>query len=378
MEIAERVSHGSTHTQRVRSVALAVLFGLLLAALCVRTAQIVVSNAPSFDGAMNLQVADSIAQGQGYRRSYAGRETFPHEIQTGPPYILPQAAAFKLWGVGVAQAEIVNLAYLAALLLAAVGLIVRCGGRALAVFGACTVLLIPGVYEFGFYGYGEIPALALALMATLVYFRGDGAWWPGLAAGILLACAVYTKTVMLIGAGALGLCALLELLIAWRRVKGRVRLRFAGFVGGGAMIILAVETWRAHALGGFHAWRLWWRVALRAIFMQAGVKPGLGGQTHSVLDKFAVHFQLLSHDYRMSLALTGLWLACVSVAFVVTALWAKRGRRGGWQALTVLLIAVVYLLWWLFVTPTAKTWHRRILDGMLAADLGLVMVATMG
>lgn len=379
MEIVERrLSADLPRKQRVLSLTLSILFGMLLAVLCVRTAQVVVGSPPSFDGAMNLQVADSIARGEGYRRNYAARRAFPHEIQTGPPYILPAAVVFKLAGVGIAQSEIVNLGYWVLLLVAAGLLIAQCGGRALAFFGACTLLVGPGVHLFGFYGYGEIPSLALALAATLVYFRGNEGWWPGLAGGILLACAVYTKTVMLIGAGALGLCAFAELLQSWRGHTRDLRARFLAFVAGGVLVVVAMEVWRALALGGRHAWRLWWKTEVTAVFMQAGVQPGLGGQTHSILDKFVVHLGLLGHDYRMSLALTGLWLACVLAAFVWALVWTARGRRGGWQALTILLIAVVYLSWWLWVTPTAKAWHRRILDGMLAADLGVVMVVAMG
>ena len=375
MELVERPAADSRRMLRVASPALSILFGLLLVALCVRTAQVVVSNPPSFDGAMNLQVADSIARGDGYRRNYAAQEAFPHEIQTGAPYILPAAWVFKFAGVGIAQSEIINLAYLALLLAAAGLLIARCGGPALALFGACTLLMVPGMHLYGFYGYGEIAALAWALAATLVYFRGGEGWWPGLVSGILLAFAVYTKTVMLIGAGALGLCASLELLQALQGRTRDLRARFLAFLAGGVLVILAMEAWRGFALGGRHGWRMWWRQEAGAVFMQAGVKPGLGGHAHSILDKFATHFGMLGHDYRMSLVLTGLWLTCVLAAFVCAAAWAVRGRRGGWQALTVLLIGVVYLLWWLFVTPTAKAWHRRILDGMLAADLGVIMMA---
>ncbi|WP_289445403.1 hypothetical protein, partial [Klebsiella pneumoniae] len=50
-------------------------------------------------------------------------------------------------------------------------------------------------------------------------------------------------------------------------------------------------------------------------------------------------------------------------------------RRTDWPTLAVLLIATVYLAWWLLVTPTSKAWHRRIIDGMIAADVGMVMHA---
>ncbi len=67
---------------RLVSLCLAIAFGLLLATLFARSVSIVITYPPSFDGAMNLQVASSIANGEGYRRNYASREAFPHEIQT--------------------------------------------------------------------------------------------------------------------------------------------------------------------------------------------------------------------------------------------------------------------------------------------------------
>lgn len=356
----------------------AVLLGVLLALLFLRSAQIAVGSPPSFDGAMNLQVASSIAKGDGYRRDYAAREAFPHEIQTGPPYILPAAAVFKLWGVGIPQAEIVNIAYLALLLAAVYALVARLGGRALGLFAACTAVLVPGIHQFGFFGYGEVPALALVLAATAVYFRKGGGWRTGAAAGVLLALAVYTKTVMLIGAGALGLCALLELLAGrFVRSNDRVSRRFGAFLGGGAAIVVAMEAWRAHALGGRHAWRLWWESEAGNIFMQAGVQRGLGGQTQSLLQKFGVHFGLLGQDYRMSLVFTGVWLVLVFTALGWLLFHVWRHRRTDWPTLTVLLIATVYLAWWLLVTPTSKAWHRRIIDGMIAADIGMVMLAAL-
>lgn len=357
------------------SLVASLLLGVLLAVLFARTAQIAAGIPPSFDGAMNLQVAASIAEDEGYRRNYAAREAFPHEIQTGPPYILPTAAVFKFWGIGIPQAEVVNLVYLALLLAAVYGLVAPLGGRVLGLFAACTAIVVPGIHQYGFFGYGEVPALALALSATAVYFRRKGGWRTGATAGVLMGLAVYTKTVMLVGAGALGLCALLEMLVVWRSADRGKRRRFAGFIAGGAAIVVAMEVWRALALGGAHAWDFWWRVETRNIFMQAGVRRGLGGQAQSLLQKFGVHFSLLGHDYRMSLVFTGLWLVLVLAALGWLLFLAWRHRRTDWPTLTVLLIAAVYLAWWLLLTPTSKAWHRRIVDGMIAADIGMVMLS---
>ncbi|MGN6788027.1 MAG: hypothetical protein ACTHJP_00670 [Rhodanobacteraceae bacterium] len=373
MESIDKLDAGqASGLPKLLTVLVGVAFALLLCVLFARTVQVAISQPPTFDGAMNLEVASSIAKGDGYRRNYAQRLPFPHEIQTGPPYILPSAAVFKLWGVGVTQAEVMNIVYLAFLLGMVYLLVAPLGGPLFALFAMCTVILIPGIQVYGFYGYGEIPALAWVFAATVAYFRRPGNVWVGLAAGVMLMLAAYTKTVMLIGVGALGLCAFADWLMAGRDRIRRLP-RCIAFAGGGLLTIVAMEVWRATAVGGVHAWRRWWSNEAGNIFAQAGVRPGFGNYTHSLIDKLRTHFDLLSHDYRMSAVLTGLWLVLVAAAFGVTLRGALR-RRTNWTTLTVMLIAAVYMVWWLLITPTAKAWHRRIIDGMICADVGLIML----
>ncbi len=81
----------------------------------------------SFDGAMNLEVARSLAEGNGYRRLYADRSGFSHEIQSRAPYILPAAAIIKAFGVGVWQAQLANFLYVIALLVVVFVLVQRRG-----------------------------------------------------------------------------------------------------------------------------------------------------------------------------------------------------------------------------------------------------------
>lgn len=356
-------------------IALSLLLGLLLLALFARISFNALHAAPSFDGAMNMEVSNSIAHGEGYRRSYAAREAFPHEIQTGAPYILPTALVFRLWGVGLTQAQIINIAYLALLLAATYLLVELQGGRLLALFAACTVIVVPGLQNFGFGGYGEIPALALAFAATAIYFRNSRtqSMASGFAAGIVLALAVITKTVMLIGAGAICLCIILEFFCNDDERTARLK-RIAAFAGGGALTLLAMEIWRLISLGGVGALKTWWYAEASGIFMQAGVRPGFQKLSGSLGEKLLIHIDYLSHDYRLAIWIVVLWLVLLCLACVATLLRPSQ-RRGKWSTFAVLLTALVYMLWWLVVTPTAKTWHRRIIDGMICADVGLIMFA---
>lgn len=351
-----------------------VFFGLLLSLLFLGTVQVAVHSAPSFDGAMNLEVASSIAHGEGYRRLYAQRDVFPHEIQTGAPYILPAAAVFKIWGVAIPQAQVVNVAYFALLLATTFLLVRQRGSRTLALFAACTAAIVPGILEFGFGGYGEIPAIALVFAATATFYseRGRHPLATAFMAGILLALAVITKTVMLIGAGALCLCIILELAFpADGRRMPHIK-RMGSFVAGGMLAMIAMESWRAVALGGADAWANWWAVETSGIFKQAGVRTGLADTTTGLLAKLGLHLQYLSQNYQLAVWATALWLVLLCFAGVAMLLRSP-GREGKWSTLTILITAIVYMAWWLLVTPTAKAWHRRIIDGMVCADVGMIM-----
>lgn len=358
------------------SLSLSLFLGLLLVLLFLGTARVAVHTAPSFDGAMNLEVASSIANGDGYRRSYAQREAFPPEIQTGAPYILPAAAAFRIWGVAIPQAQVVNIAYFAMLLATTLLLVARTGSRELALFAACTVAVVPGMLEFGFRGYGEIPAIAWVFSATAVFY-GDRSRRPlatAFVAGVFLALAVITKTVMLIGVGALCLCAILE----WACSPGGQRKLHAKRMGalsaGGVLTLVAMESWRAAALGGANVWAGWWAAQMSGIFRQAGVSNGFADTSTNLLEKLGLHLHHLSQDYRFAMWATILWLVLLCLAVVATLLRSPR-RAGKWSTLTILVAALVYMAWWLLVTPTAKAWHRRIIDGMICADVGMIMCA---
>jgi len=355
-----------------------IFFGLLLSLLFIGTAKVAIHSAPSFDGGMNLEVASSIAKGEGYRRSYAQRDVFPHEIQTGAPYILPAAAVFKIWGIAIPQAQVVNITYFALLLATTFLLVRQRGSRTLALFAACTAAVVPGILQFGFGGYGEVPALALVFAATTTFYseRSKRPLVTAFVAGVLLALAVITKTVMLIGAGALCLCVILELACPADGQRAPHVKRMGALAAGGMLTMIAMELWRAMALGGIDAWASWWTEETSGIFRQAGIRTGLADTTTGLLEKLSLHLHYLSHDYRFAMWATALWLVLLCFAGVATLLRSPK-RAGKWSTLTILVIAIVYMAWWLLVTPTAKAWHRRIIDGMICANVGMIMfVAT--
>lgn len=325
---------------------------------------------PSFDGGMNLQVAQSLAHGEGYRRPYGEAGAFPPEIQTSAPYLLPAAAVFRLFGTGIAQAQLVNLIYLAGLMLVAGLLLARRFGPLAGVAGAAMVLATPGVTDYGLGGYGEIPALFWALLALVSFpWHASRNRLRIFLAGACLGLALCTKTILLPCIAVFGGVFAIDLLTAAGQSK-RERARLLGTLALGALLpLVAMEIWRLDLLG--HDYYTWWRHNLSAIGSQAGVAaPDTGGPVDRLLRRFFV----LSYSNRLAPPLTWVWLLA---PLVLGAALLARTKLPRPDLVFICLMSVIalYFSWWLLVTPEAKVWHRRILIGCLLLGTAWVYVS---
>jgi len=330
----------------------------------------------SFDGAMNLEVARSLAEGDGYRRLYADRSGFSHEIQSRAPYILPAAAIIKAFGVGVWQAQLANLLYVFALLGVVFLLVRRAASWEWGLVAVAVCLWTPGLREIAMNGYGEAPALAWWLASLVVLVPRDGVPFGiarFFAAGLLVGMAILTKTVL-----AIGLVAMTPLLVAAIAAYGlRVRsvlVALLAFVAGVALPALSYEIAHVAVIGDVARWTAWLGEEVSAIHMQAGTHDGFR-DTSGIGSKLVVHSRLLADTVGLPAPLLVLWIGG-------TLALAWLGRR--WLAsapvraalLSLALFAAIYLIWWLGFTPTEKAWFRRIFNGVLALEI--VLVASLG
>ncbi len=330
---------------------------------------------PSFDGAMNLNVARSLAEGHGYGFHYDSVFAFP--AQTDGPFVLPAALLFRLFGIGLVTAQLVSLAYLAAFALLVMAVLRRLGAAPWLVgVGSLACLLTPGVGDFGLGGYGEIPMLAWLLAGFLAAGRGR----HGLA-GLLFGTAVLTKTVA-------ALCVVPTLLVCAAFIVGtaprRHRSRALAALAAGLLApLLGWELFRLACLGSQAAWTRWWALQLGQIGRQSGAAE-LAGPA-AALARLRLHLALLSGEVGVPIAPLAGWL----VAPWLLALRRLVGRRRvtGEPALLLallLLCPLLYAAWWLLVTPTDMAWLRRILPGLLlqtclvAALAALPPIGTMG
>jgi len=327
----------------------------------------------SFDGAMNLEVARSLAEGHGYRRLFGDHTGFSHEIQTRAPYILPAAGVFAAFGVGLWQAQVVNLAYVAAFALLAFLLLRRWTSWRWGLVAVAVVLATPGIEDVGLNGYGEIPAAAWWLGSLLVLYRPHDtqpvSWRRSLAAGILIGIAIVTKTVLLIGLAA----TLAAFVIEHRRrnVGWQALAALVGALGVGVFLpLLLHEAARTVSLGGVSGWIAWFGEEWQSINMQAGTAAGFTDSPAPHARVFT-HFRMLAQAIGVPRGLLLTWIAA-SVWLLVAAL--RRQRHSGISPVlqTFAFFALTYFVWWLAVTPTQKAWYRRVFDGVLALELLLV------
>jgi hypothetical protein len=324
----------------------------------------------SFDGAMNLQVAQSLSDGEGYVRHYGGTRAFPIEVQTNAPFIVPAAAVFKLFGVGMVQSQLVNFAYMALFLVLVGYVLTRFFSLGIALAGALGCFLVPGFYQIGMNGWGELIAFFWWLAGTYLLL-GDPDQRSNtrrmVLGGLCLGLALATKTILLIGlAATLGVFGLWQL-YSNRRALGTGVRHVALAVAALMLPILAIEAWRWIGLGGTPEYVAWWGNQAGAIQWQAGATSANTAVvgTGKALGHFTVLVGLLGLPALV--VATWLFLPILVSAYALGSAPLQTHARRVWAAL--LLVAGIYLAWWLLVTPDSHTRLRRIFNGLLAVQL---------
>ncbi len=348
---AEGPASGQGWRRIAAADALALLPALFVLGLYVRSA---LESYPSFDGALNLNVAASAAAGHGYGFRYDNFFAFP--AQTDGPFVLPAALLFRLFGIGLVTAQLVSLAYLIGFALVVMALLRRMGAAPwLSGAASLACLLTPGMGDFAVGGYGEIPMLTWLLAGYLAAGRQRYG-----AAGLLLGLAMLTKTVaMLCVTPALLICAVFIAV-----GPGPCRLRALAALAGGLLApLLGWELFRLASLGSFAAWRHWWTLQLGQVGQQSGASE-LAGPA-AALAKLRLHLALLSGQVAVPTVLLACWLV-VPWLLALHRLGRRSPSREPALLLCLLLVCpLLYAVWWLLVTPTDMAWLRRILPGLL-------------
>jgi 4-amino-4-deoxy-L-arabinose transferase-like glycosyltransferase len=202
---------------------------------------------PWYDEGIHLHVPKALVKFGAYADySSEGLRPFGPTLAVGPTVMLPIAAAFKLFGVGLLQARVVMAAYLVAFMVAFYLLGRRLGGPVLALAAALLVLSSPGpsVIEYGRQGLGEVAGgffLATGLYVWFSVWRHPSIG-PLVAAGILLGLATATKHVYLLALGPALLTAWILNLVYYRTLPQYV------FLVPGAICAAIFGVWQLAVL----------------------------------------------------------------------------------------------------------------------------------
>lgn len=320
---------------------------------------------PHFDGALNLNVSKSLADGHGYGSFYDRYALFPIETQTNAPYVVPAAGMLALLGLTPFAGQVVNLIYLFGLALIIAALSWRLTRSPLIALAAPLVVLqVPGVADFGMNGYGELPALFWFVVALWSAERAiSNAGWPWLlTTGIALGLSVLTKTVALIWVPVLIIALHLT---QWRAWQWRQQALSLGWLLAGFMFaLLAWEVVRLWQLGALDQYIAWWGAQFSEIAKQSGAEHGYR-DTPGRWAKLSLHSQALAGYF--GLPIWGLVLMALSVA-LAGLLALLRCQTAGQRFVLLSLggVAFCYLVWWLLITPTEFMWLRRVMNGLIA------------
>jgi hypothetical protein len=320
----------------------------------------------SFDGAMNLNTAASLAAGTGYGFFYD--TFFPFPAQTDGPFVVPAALLIRLFGVSPLVTQAVNLAYFLALLPLLTALLMRLGLPLwLALLGTLAAVSVPGFAEYAMNGYGEVPAFVwyVAGLLTLgAVFSPRSARRAAFAAGALFALAYLTKVVALL------LVAPPVAVALWLTYRRQLPCITLVHLALGILVpILLWEAFRLASIGSFSGYSEWWRLQLDQVLQQSGAGEGFAG----LAGKAKANFDALRSMTGLN---TYLLLAFVSLPVVLfVPVQRNLAREARFILLSLLLSGALYFCWWLLLTPTAMTWLRRIMNGLLLHELAIFALA---
>jgi hypothetical protein len=202
-----------------------------------------------FDEGSHLHVPKTLVlQGIYADSSSEGLRYYGPTLGVGPTVMLPIAAAFRVFGIGLLQARMVIALYL----LASVALFFRLadglGGRRFAWVATALLVATPAValVDFGRQVLGEVPGLFFLLAGMLVWFQAwqNPTWRRLAAAGVLFGLSVITKNQYLI-------FLLPAIGLTW--AANRFYYRQAGdrvFLIPGGVLFLCYLAWEAVLLMG--------------------------------------------------------------------------------------------------------------------------------
>jgi hypothetical protein len=365
----------------------------------------------SFDGGMNLQVAQNLADHGQYARHYTFRDRddaqqikdnvrpFPSEVQTNGPFTLVAALGIKLFGHGQFAYQFANLFFIGTIA-AAIWWILR---RSLIIAALAPVFILLSLkftLQLSLAGYGDIAAIFFIFLAFIFLAKSaavdDKIQAPRYVGISLLffGAACITKTYLIGAMPAL----ILGLIVAHKLNKKNLTV---GSLKPRLLYVLVVpvlyELGRLLSYGSFVMYFRYWRHEVRVVLQQTGLmhyaqQPTAVKSTHAkvgVLEKLDKHtdslFQYV-HNLGLLLLLT---VAAVALLWWVLRVYSRSPSQPKLlnkllksetaKEYVVMLTALVtmafsYFAWWISLLPTQKEFVRRSYPGTIPFEVALILV----
>ncbi len=278
-----------------------------------------------------------------------GFKHFDSYDSVGPPVIIPVAAALRCAGLSVVPARMVTGLYFLALLALVHGLCRSLWGRHTALLA---MALAPAAFSTLYLArslYGEIPAMTWTLAGLLLWrgaiaSRSSGA---AFAAGAALGMAVLCKTIFLLGG-----FALLAVLV-WDALGPRkIGWRAMFFPALGGLMMLGGWSLTQHLAQGAAASTAQDTLGIYRHYLLFGLEPVWGNLCVWLADYPLAHV--------------------VSLAALLLVAPPVFSRRYDPAAMTLVLMAAFFGLWWLFFTPGQLPryyWVGNLVMALFAAPL---------
>lgn len=300
-----------------------------------------------FDEGFTLQVPKTLVR-FGVYAIYTSEGFYYHGISGGPTVILPIAAAFWLFGIGLLQARLVMALYLLATVYVFYRLARELGGRRLAWVATALLVVSPAaLVQYGRQGLGEVPGLFFLVTGLALWFAAwERAGWRRLGLiGLLLGLAMVTKHIyLLILAPTLGL-AWLANLVYYRTAPQRV------FIVPGLVAATCFALWEV----------------CKRLYLDPATAAESQARLGDAIAYAALLFSpnLMQQNIRWLLGRNmylGLLLSVLVYGFILALPRRREGQQWG-----ILLVLVAVNLGWFAVASIG--WHRYAFPGLAIASL---------
>lgn len=310
---------------------------------------------PWFDEGSHLHVPKTLVR-FGVYADYSS-EGFRHygpTIGVGPTVMLPVAAVFKLFGIGLLQARLVMVLYLLAVIVVFYYLTQSLGGSKLAWVATALLVTSQGIslIEYGRQMLGEVPGLFFVVAGFSLWFSAwEKAGWKRLGlVGLLMGLSMITKhQYLLVLAPTLGLAWLTNLLY-YRIAPHRA------FIVPGIIAFACFALWQVYLI-----FYLGPATAQENLVMFRQFTSGAA---------LVLSPDLMGRGLRELLSLKvylGWLLPALIYGFVLALPRHKDGQRWG----VIFILVVVNLIWYVVASIS---WIRYAFPGLVFASLFVALL----